>query len=227
MSYVYNRPLRRIGEACEPATTEPSTVCEIVDTPAQHAGIVVGMLKATGCLIAVLSGLAVASGVAIALLDPGAVVSSGFTSAGCDGISAVYGRVGDRWTMSVRADACHAADPAALSSESTSFAVLGAAAWRTPGPSLSSVAITLGRSADRPDGREPPRTVVLTAEQAAARWGPRPAPPRSDRPLLVRAALGDMVWLTGLGAVALSCGVAAVLAARAARRLGVVAIWWR
>lgn len=184
------------------------------------------MLKVAGCLIAVLSGLVVVSGVVLALLGCGPARTV-FTVAGCEGAGAIYGRVGDRWAMSVRADACHAADPAALSSESTSFAVLGAAAWLTPGPSLSSVDITLGRSADRPDGREPPRTMVLTAEQAAARWGPRPTPPRSDHLLLVRAVLGDMVWLSGLGAAGLSCGVAAVLAARSARRMGVVAIWWR
>lgn len=180
------------------------------------------MLKVVGCLIAVLVGLVVVSGIAVALLDqpPDRI---GITVVGCDGVGADYGRTGDRWTMSVRVGACHPSGRAALSSEQASFATLGAAAWRTPGPSLNSIAITLGRSADRPDSRAPPRTLVLTGEQAASRWGARPVRPVSD----TRAALGDVVWLAGFGAAGLSYGVAAALAACAARHAGVVAIWWR
>lgn len=184
------------------------------------------MLKIAGCLIAVLAGLAVVSGVVLAVFDrPPSRID--LTVVGCDGVTVTYGRTGDLLTVSVRAAACHAPDRTALASERASFNALGAAAWRTSGPALGSVALTLGRSADRPDGQAPPRTLVVTGEQAAALWGPRPGCPGTDSPLPARAALSDIVWSAGFGAAVLSCGVAAALAARALRGAGMVAIWWR
>lgn len=184
------------------------------------------MLKIVGCLVGVLVGLAVLSGVVLALLGR-AQAQVDVAVAGCDGVSVVYERIGDRWSVAARTAQCHLPDPAALASERTSFDTLGAAVWRMPGPPLDTVALTLGRSADRPDDQTPPRTLVLTGEQAAARWGPRPVRSEAGTAAGMRAVLGDVVWSAGFGAAGLACMVAAVATVRAARRARVVAVWWR
>ena len=78
----------------------------------------------------------------------------------------------DEALVAVTADACRSVDGRLLS-EGQSFDVLGRAAWQTPGPQVDLIAITLGRSANRPVGDQP-RRLVLTSQQATERWGHHP-----------------------------------------------------
>jgi hypothetical protein len=179
------------------------------------------MSRIAACAIAIMIGLCGAIGVALALIRPATAVVVAVP--GCDRVAAVYGLVGDQAALAVRADACHLPGRAAYRTENASFDVLGESAWRTPGPSLDRIEISLDRSADRYPGR---RTLVLTADQASQRWGPRPVD-GADRDRTVRAALNDALWLCGFTAAGLAFLVVMLAVVRALRRADVVVLWIR
>jgi hypothetical protein len=180
-----------------------------------------GMSRFAACAIAILIGLCGAVGVALAVVRPATAVV--VAAPGCDRATAVYGLVGDQAALAVRADSCGLPGRSAYLTEMASFDVLGAAAWRTPGPSLDRIEISLDRSADRYSGR---RTFVLTADQASQHWGPRPVDV-ADQGRTVRAVLNDVLWLCGFAVAGLSFLVVVPLVVRALRRAGGVVLWLR
>ena len=135
------------------------------------------MLKLAGCLIAVLAGVGVLCGLGLRLTAHSGDTVVVVAVPGCGQVSVAYGFIGDDGALSVRADACRPPGTAALLTEQRSFASVGASVWRTPGPAVDTIAITLDRSTERPDGAQPPRTLVLSGDEAAARWGSRPVAP--------------------------------------------------
>ena len=122
------------------------------------------------------------------------------------------------------ADACRSEDGRLLS-EGPSFDALGRAAWQTPGPKVDLIAITLGRSANRPVG-DKPRQLVLTSQQATERWGHHPvlagAKTHGD---FVRLAWGIGLLLVVVAAFLLGSGLF-VASVGCLRRGEIVLIWF-
>lgn len=182
------------------------------------------MLRVAVCLIVVLAGIGALSGIALGMSDRSDVA---FVVAvpGCGRVNAAYGLLGGEGALSVRAEACSPPGATGLLPENASFAALGMAVWRTPGRLVGSIALTLDRSAERPDGAQP-RTLVLSAAEASARWGARPETPDSG-PSTLRAVLRDVLLLSGFGAALLSFVVVGGLMVGVARRGSVVVLWLR
>jgi hypothetical protein len=130
----------------------------------------------------------------------------------------------DEVLVAVTADDCRSVDGSLLS-EGQSFDALGHAAWQTPGPEVNLIAITLGRSANRPVGDQP-RQLVLTSQQAIERWGHHPvlaaAETHGD---FVRLAWGVGLLLAVVAALLLGSGLFIALVG-CLRRGEIVLIWF-
>lgn len=187
--------------------------------------IVAVMGKLAIGVVAVFMGVAALAGALQALVGGLAdrPVAVALSSSGCVGVAATVRVASDGAVMDIRAQACRTGPEARLATEDAAFAGLAIAAWRTSGPQLAFLAITLGRSADHPDEGLPPRTLVLTGAEAAARWGPRPAAAGADTLQQVRAALNTGLWLSGsCGSVLLATMLMAALACGIRRGVGVI-----
>jgi predicted small lipoprotein YifL len=129
----------------------------------------------------------------------------------------------DEVLMAVTADACHSVDGRLLL-EDQSFDILGRAVWQIPGPPVDLIAITLDRSANRPDGDQA-RELVFMNRQATQRWGVHPVIPAAQAQ---RDSVG-LAWGAGLllaVVVALVLCVALFVALVGCLRRGEIVLIW-